>query len=67
MKRRDIINFFKDMGGEVIELVANKHWKVKARFGDKTINVVMSFTASDRRAYLNQVSTVKRLLREHAA
>ena len=63
-REREIREYIEGLGGKIIEMRCNKHWRVKAEFDGATIDVVVSSSPSCRRGMLNNRAWIRRKVME---
>jgi hypothetical protein len=63
-KEREVRKFIEELGGVVISIVCNKHWKVRALFDNKQLTIVLSKSPSDHRALMNRKTEIRKRLND---
>jgi hypothetical protein len=63
-RRREHLQYvLRELGGIDYELVQNGHYKIKFVVGGRPVQMAVAASPSDRRARLNAVKRVRRMLR----
>jgi hypothetical protein len=62
-KEREVRKFVEELGGTVVSITCNRHWKIRATFEDKQLTIVLSKTPSDHRTLLNKRSEIRNQLK----
>jgi hypothetical protein len=62
-REREVRKFVEELGGTVLSITCNKHWKIRAAFKDKQLTIVLSKTPSDHRTWLNKKSEIRNQLK----
>jgi hypothetical protein len=63
-KEREVRKFIEELGGVVISIFCNKHWKVRALFDNKQLTIVLSKSPSDYRALMNRKTEIRKRLND---